>query len=72
LVHGRDAANQAAETARRTFEEGVIAEDLPTINIPASDFAKGLGCVGGFHHRALVPSKSEARRQIKAKALKIK
>ena len=34
LLHGRDAANAAAETARQTFEEGVIAENLPTVEIP--------------------------------------
>src|SRR6185437_11046817 len=33
LVHGRAAADQAAETARKTFEEGALAEDLPTVDI---------------------------------------
>ena len=33
LVHGREAAEQAAGTARRTFEEGALAEDLPTVEI---------------------------------------
>ena len=33
LLHGRDAADTAAETARQTFEEGAIAEDLPTVEI---------------------------------------
>ena len=38
LLHGRDAAEQAAETARRAFEEGAAAEDLPSIThaLPAS------------------------------------
>jgi len=38
LLHGRDAADQAAETARRAFEEGAAAEDLPSIThaLPAS------------------------------------
>ena len=35
LLHGRDAANTAAETARQTFEEGAIAESLPTVEISA-------------------------------------
>jgi tyrosyl-tRNA synthetase len=30
VVHGRAAADEAAETARRTFEEGAIAQNLPT------------------------------------------
>src|SRR5689334_21788461 len=33
LLHGADAARTAAETARRTFEEGAIAENLPTVEI---------------------------------------
>ena len=33
LLHGRDAANTAAETARQTFEQGAIAENLPTVEI---------------------------------------
>ncbi|MCP6756713.1 hypothetical protein NL533_34320, partial [Klebsiella pneumoniae] len=31
VLHGREAAEQAAETARRAFEEGASAEGLPTI-----------------------------------------
>ena len=37
LLHGRDAADEAAETARRTFEEGAIAETLPTVEIPRGE-----------------------------------
>ena len=36
LVHGRAAADQAAETARKTFEEGTLAETLPTL-LPSQD-----------------------------------
>ena len=32
IVHGREAAEQAAETARKTFEEGALADTLPTID----------------------------------------
>jgi tyrosyl-tRNA synthetase len=71
LVHGRDAAIQAAETARLTFEEGVVSDDLPTVQIPRSHVVNGLGVLDAFTHSGLVTSKSEARRQIKARALKI-
>src|SRR5690606_7453733 len=37
MLHGRDNAEQAAETARKTFEEGAIAENLPTIEVPAAE-----------------------------------
>ena len=35
LLHGREAAEQAAETARKTFEQGALAESLPTVEITA-------------------------------------
>ena len=37
LLHGTEAARQAAETARQTFEEGAIAENLPTVEIPRGE-----------------------------------
>jgi len=37
LVHGRGAADQAAETARQTFEEGTWSESLPTIEIGGAE-----------------------------------
>ena len=41
LLHGADAARQAAETARQTFEEGAIAQNLPTVEIPQSELDAG-------------------------------
>src|SRR5712672_2044786 len=40
LLHGRAAAEQAAETARRTFEEGALAETLPTVEMPRATLAE--------------------------------
>jgi tyrosyl-tRNA synthetase len=59
LLHGRDAAEAAAETARRTFEEGVAAETLPShiAKLPA-------GIVDLLAEAKLVASKGEARRLI--------
>src|SRR5204862_3011169 len=37
LVHGRAAADEAAGTARKTFEEGALAENLPTVEIARAD-----------------------------------
>ena len=48
LVHGRAAAEQAAETARRTFEEGALAETLPTVEIARAELDSGLGVLGGL------------------------
>jgi tyrosyl-tRNA synthetase len=71
LVHGRAAAEAAAETARKTFEEGALAETLPTVEIPRAELAKGLGVLTAFVKAGLVGSTSDARRQIKAGGLKV-
>jgi tyrosyl-tRNA synthetase len=71
LVHGRPAAEQAAETARRTFEEGMLAENLPTVEIAGTDLEKGIGVLSAFVMAELVASNGEARRQIKGGGLKV-
>jgi tyrosyl-tRNA synthetase len=71
LLHGRDAANEAAETARRTFEEGAIAETLPTIEIPRGELEAGIGVPAAFVKAGLVASNGEARRQIKGGGLRV-
>jgi tyrosyl-tRNA synthetase len=71
LVHGREAALAAAETARRTFEEGAIAEDLPSIDVARAEFDGGLGVLSGFVKAGLVASNGEARRQIKSGGLRV-
>ncbi len=70
LVHGRAAADQAADTARRTFEEGALAENLPTVEIPNAELAK-LGVLAAFVRAGLVTSNGDARRQIKGGGLKV-
>jgi len=71
LMHGRDAAEQAAETARKTFEEGVAADTLPTVAISAAEFDAGVGALTAFVKAGLVASTGEARRQIKAGGLRV-
>ncbi|MDA9411983.1 tyrosine--tRNA ligase [Bradyrhizobium sp. CCBAU 45384] len=71
LLHGRDAANEAAETARRTFEEGTLAESLPTVEIPRGELESGLGVLNAFVKAGLVASNGEARRQIKGGGLRV-
>jgi tyrosyl-tRNA synthetase len=71
LVHGRPAAEQAAETARRTFEEGEIAETLPSIEVARAELEHGIGVLAAFAKAGLVSSNSEARRQIKAGGLRV-
>src|SRR4051812_34458033 len=71
LVHGRAAAEEAADTSRRTFEEGTLAENLPTIELPRTEIETGLGVLAAFVKAGLVASNGEARRQIKGGGLKL-
>jgi tyrosyl-tRNA synthetase len=71
LLHGRDAAKTASETARQTFEEGAIAEDLPTVEIPRGELEAGVGVLAMFVRAGLVASNGEARRQIKGGGLRV-
>src|SRR5471032_2972134 len=71
LLHGPEAAKVAAETARQTFEEGTIAENLPTIDISHGELAAGIGVLAAFVKTGLVASNGEARRQIKGGGLRV-
>jgi tyrosyl-tRNA synthetase len=73
LLHGREAAERAADTARKTFEEGALAENLPTIEIPAAVLEAGLGVLIAFgpDYAKLVPSMSEGRRQVRGGGLRV-
>jgi len=71
LLHGREAADRAAETARATFEEGTIVESLPTFEMPREELAMGVGVLSVNVQVGFVPSTSEARRQIKGGGLKV-
>lgn len=65
LAHGRAAAEAAAETARRTFEEGALGDSLPTIDLPAGQLAAGIPAYELFRMAGLAASNSDARRLIK-------
>jgi tyrosyl-tRNA synthetase len=71
LLHGAEAARVAAETARQTFEEGGIAENLPSIDISRGELEAGIGVLASFVKAGLVASNGEARRQIKGGGLRV-
>jgi len=71
LLHGADAARTAAETARQTFEEGAIAENLPTVEIGRAELDAGTSVLNAFVKAGLVTSNGEARRQIKGGGLRV-
>jgi len=71
LVHGRDAADRAGETARATFEQGRIDASLPTVEVSRAELEKGLGILNASLLAGFVQSTGEARRQIKGGGLKV-
>jgi tyrosyl-tRNA synthetase len=71
LLHGRAAADEAAETARKTFEEGAVGEALPTVEVPTAELDAGIGVLALFVRAGLVASNGEARRQVKGGGLRV-
>jgi tyrosyl-tRNA synthetase len=71
LAHGRQAAEEAAETARRTFSGGEAAEGLPTVELPAAEIEAGLGVLTAFVRAGLAASNGEARRHIQGGGARI-
>jgi tyrosyl-tRNA synthetase len=69
LVHGRAAADEAAATARTTFEEGGLSPTLPTVEIP--DFHPHMRLVEAAVRAGLVSSNGEARRLIRGGGLRV-
>ena len=70
-MHGKSSADEAAETARKTFEEGTTSANLPSITVPASELDGGAGLLGLMVAAGLAGSNGEARRHIKSGAVKV-
>jgi len=71
LVHGREKAEAAAETARATFEQGGLAAGLPTVEISKTELAAGVGVLAAFVRAGLAKSNGEARRHVQGGGLRI-
>ena len=71
LIHGHDKADAAAETAKKTFEQGTLAADLPAIEISRAELEAGIGVLALFVKAGLTATNSEARRQIQGGGLKV-
>ena len=66
MIHGQVAAETAAETARKTFEEGAAAEGLPTFEVSFP-----LGVIEAIVHGGFAKSNGEARRHIQGGAIRV-
>lgn len=71
MLHGRAAAEQAAETARKVFEEGALDSNLPTVEVAASELDAGIGLLALFVKAGLAASNGEARRHVQGGAVRI-
>jgi tyrosyl-tRNA synthetase len=71
LMHGREAADQAAETARRTFEQGETSLALPSVSLPRAEIEAGIGVLAAFVKAGLAKSNGEVRRAIANNAIQV-
>ena len=71
LCHGNEIAEDAAETARKTFEQGESAEGLPTFTVPLAKLKEGIPAFALFKDAGLAASGGEARRLISGGGAKI-
>lgn len=71
LCRGEDAATQAAETARKTFEEGIAGGDLPFVDVSASIINDGIALTEMLVQLGMTASKGEAKRLIAQGGIKV-
>ncbi|CAM5406846.1 tyrosyl-tRNA synthetase [Aquamicrobium terrae] len=71
MLHGRAAAEQAAETARQTFEQGLTADTLPGVDLPRAELEAGIGLLSLFVKAGLAGSNGEARRHVQGGAVRL-
>ena len=71
MLHGKSAASKAEKTAIDTFQKGAIGDDLPVVNIKKNELTNGLNIVDLVVTANLLNSKSEVRRAIKNKGIKL-
>ena len=71
ILHGQDASKKAEQTAKETFEGGGLGSDLPEIRVKYDEVKKGINILDFISKNKILSSKSEARRTIANKGLKI-
>ena len=71
ILHGAAASKKAEETAKETFEGNGLGLDLPEIKVKSTEINKGINLLEFLSKNKIMSSKSEARRAIVNKGLKI-
>ena len=71
MLHGKAASKKAEQTAKKTFISGSIGKDLPTIKINKTGIQVGINIVDLVVLSNLINSKSEVRRTMKNRGIKI-
>jgi tyrosyl-tRNA synthetase len=71
IVHGRETAEAAAETARQTFEGSGTAADLPSVDVAKNELEAGIGVLSAFVKAGLAASNGEARRHLQGSAVRV-
>ena len=71
MLHGKNAAQKAEQTAKNTFEKKSIGEDLPSVKIKKEELINGINIIDLVIASNLLSSKREVRRMIKNKGIKI-
>ena len=71
MLHGKDASAKSEKTAKKTFEENSLGENLPAIKINTVDLDKGLKITDLVIQSNIITSKSEVRRLIKGNGIKL-
>ena len=71
MLHGKKAAQKAEDTAKKTFTKGSVGDDLPSITIKKENINNGINIIDLVISSNLLTSKSEVRRTIKNKGIKI-
>ena len=71
MLHGESASKKAAQTAKNTFEKKSIGDDLPSVKIEKEKLTNGINIIDLVIASNLSNSKSEVKRMIKNKGIKI-
>ena len=71
ILHGKVASKKAEQTAKETFQEGGFGKELPEIKVTLNEIKKGVNILDFLSKNQIMSSKSEARRAVNSKGLKI-